>query len=93
MNINLEALGITKEAVVRAVLEETGLTAEGAVKALAKELGVEVINADDYQPEASALSNGAEVLTTEGAARAAILSDGEIATLREAAAIQTRLFS
>ncbi len=92
MNINLEALGITKQAVVNAVLEETGLSAEEAVIALANELGVRIMNADDYKPESNAISNGAEVLTTEGTARAAVLSEGEINTLREAAAISSRLF-
>lgn len=93
MNINLEALGITKQAVVNAVLEETGLSREGAVIALAKELGVEIMNANDYKPETTTLSTGDEVLTSKGAARAAILTDSELNTLREAAAISTRLFS
>jgi len=93
MNLNLEALGVTRESLVQAILKETGLTPEGAVIALAEQLGVDIMKADDYQPTAASLSSGDEVLTSEGAARAAILTESEIGTLREAAAIQTRLFN
>ncbi len=42
MQINLEELGITKEALVKSVLTASGLTAEQAVEQLAGELGVDL---------------------------------------------------
>lgn len=91
MRIDLEKLGVTRESLTRAVLSELGLSPEEAVVALAKELGVEVMNADDYRPN-HPIENGEEVLTSQGAGRAAILTESELATLRDATAIQTRLF-
>lgn len=87
MNLNLEALGVTEASLEKAILSQLNLTREGAVKALAQKFGV------DISPAATVVVNGAEVPTTEGTAKAAILSDSDLRTLREAAAISTRLFS
>lgn len=92
MLIDLEKFGVSKETLVNAVLSETGLSREDAVVELAKTLGVEIQKVDDYQPNAP-VTAGDEVLTTQGPGRAAILTEGELETLRNATAIQQRLFA
>ena len=92
MQVDLNAFGVTEEKLIDAVLSQTGLDREGAVIALANKLGVEIMKADNYRPN-SPVQDGEEVLTSQGAGRAAILTESEIATLREATAIQQRLFS
>lgn len=92
MQVDLSALGVTEEKLIDAVLSQTGLSREDAVVALANRLGVEIMKADDYKPN-SPVQDGEEVLTTQGASRAAILTESEIAILRDATAIQQRLFS
>jgi hypothetical protein len=87
MNLNLEALGLTRESLTKAILSELNLSPEEAVVALAKELGVEVMDAKDYKPETaapSAVSNGDFVPTVDGESKAAILNDEEVAILRSA---------
>jgi len=91
MNLNLEALGVTKESLINGVLAQTGLSAEDAVLKLANELGVEIAKAPDVR--STTISDGDSVLTSAGESRAAILTAAELATLKEAAAIQTRLFA
>lgn len=87
MNLNLEKLGVTEASLEKAVLSELGLTREEAVKALAEKFGV------DLNPTAGIVTSGSEVKTSEGVAKATILSDSELSTLREAAAISSRIFS
>ena len=92
MQVDLNAFGVTEEKLIDVVLSQTGLSREDAVVALAERLGVEIMKADDYQPNAP-VQDGEEVLTSQGAGRAAILTEREIAVLRDATAIQQRLFS
>ncbi len=87
MNLNLEALGVTEASLEKAILSQLGMNREQAVNALAEKFGVE------FNTPIAVVTNGAEVKTSEGVAKAAILSDSELKTLRDAAAISTRLFS
>jgi hypothetical protein len=92
MQVDLSRFGVTREVLINAVLSETGLSREDAVLALARELGVEIQKVDDYQPNVP-VNDGDEVITTRGAGRAAILTESELETLRNATVIQQRLFS
>ena len=94
LKLDLSALGVSEESLIDQVLAQTGLSREAAVIALADRLGVEIMKADDYEAAKPApVNDGDSVLTTRGAGRAAILTESEQATLREAAAISQRLFS
>lgn len=87
MKINLEALGVTEGSLTKAVLSELGLSKEEAVLALADKFGVSL------GKDSTTISTGDSVLTSEGESVAAVLTGAEIATLKEAAAISTRIFS
>lgn len=86
LKLNFEALGVTEDALAQSILDELGMTKEQAVTALAQKFGVDVSTSAIVQ-------NGERVRTTQGEAIATVLTPSEINTLREAASIQTRLFS
>lgn len=80
LSLNLENLGITKEALIEAVLRETGLTPEQAVIELANTLGVPIMDARDYDrekevPAPAGIQTGDIVATAQGDARAIVLDD------------------
>jgi hypothetical protein len=87
LKLNLESLGVTEEALTQSILNELGLTKEQAVKALAERLGVPL------KEDGTSVSTGDSVLTTQGESVAQVLTPAEINTLREAAAISSRIFS
>jgi len=86
LTLNLEALGVTEEALTNAILSELGLSKEEAVKALAESLGVPFSNGS------STVKTGDSVATEQGESVAAIITDSDLATLKNAAAITQRLF-
>ena len=88
ISLNLETLGVTEEALEKSILSTLGLSREGAVKALAEKFGVSI-----SAPESAVVNSGDEVLTSQGASKAAILTESELSTLREAASITNRLFA
>lgn len=87
LTLNLESLGVSEETLKNAILNELGITKEEALSRLAKQLGVEVPS-----PTSSVISSGQTVQTDQGESVAQTLTPSEIATLREAAAIQSRIF-
>lgn len=91
ISLNLAELGVTEEALEASILSTLGLSREGAVKALAEKFGVALPSAE--AAVAAPISSGDEVLTSQGASKAAILTDSELSTLREAASITNRLFA
>ena len=91
ISLNLETLGVTEEALEKSILSTLGLSREGAVKALAEKFGVSLSAPESAV--AAVVSSGDEVLTSEGASKAAILTESELSTLREAASITNRLFA
>jgi len=91
ISLNLAELGVTEEALEASILSTLGLSREGAVKALAEKFGVALPSAE--VAVAAPISSGDEVLTSQGASKAAILTDSELSTLREAASITNRLFA
>jgi len=86
LTLNLETLGVTEEALTQAVLNELGLSKEEAVASLAEKLGVSL---NKTGPN---ISNGDSVQTEQGESVATILTPGEANILKEAAAIQSRIF-
>jgi len=88
ISLNLEKLGVSEKALENAILSELGLSREQAVKALAEKFGVDL-----SAPAAGPVANGSTVKTTDGEATALILSDSELSTLKQAAAISNRIFS
>ena len=88
ISLNLEALGVTEEALEKSILSTLGLNREQAVTALAEKFGVSISTGN-----AGAISTGDEVLTSQGPSVAAVLTTAEIATLKEAASISQRIFS
>lgn len=89
MIVDLSELGVTKESFVEAILTATGCgSREEAVNKLAGELGVKI--PEPFQP--SVISDGDTVQTSDGETQARVLTDSEVEILRQAAAIQTRLF-
>ena len=91
LNLNLEALGVTEEALEKTILSTLGLSREGAVKALAEKFDVAIPSGEVVV--AAPVSAGDEVLTSQGASKAAILTEDELSTLRKAASITNRLFA
>ena len=91
ISLNLAELGVTEEALEASILSTLGLSREGAVKALAEKFGVSLPSAE--VAVAAPISSGDEVLTSQGASTAAILTESELSTLREAASITNRLFA
>lgn len=86
MNLNLGALGVTPEVLEKALLSELGLSRKEAVHALANHFGVEL---NSGQP----IKSGSTVVTEQGASTAQVITEAEVATLRDAAAISARIFS
>ena len=91
ISLNLAELGVTEEALEASILSTLGLSREGAVKALAEKFGVSLPSAE--VAVAAPISSGDEVLTSQGASKAAVLTESELSTLREAASITNRLFA
>lgn len=87
LTLNLEALGVTEEALTQSILSELGLSKEEAVKALADKFGVSLSS------KSSPVAQGDSVLTTQGESVAAVVTLAEAATLKQAAAISSRLFA
>lgn len=87
LTLNLETLGVTEEALTQSILNELGLSKEEAVAALADKFGVSLSQGSN------AISSGDSVLTSQGESVAAVLTNAEVATLKEAAAISARIFS
>lgn len=87
LTLNLEKLGVTEEALTQSILSELGLSKEEAVKALADKFGVSLSS------KPSPVAQGDSVLTTQGESVAAVVTLAEAATLKQAAAISSRLFA
>lgn len=87
LKLDLSALGVSEQALERAILAELGMSREQAVRALANKFGVSL------EGDATVIRNGAEVRTDQGVARAQTLTENELATLRQASQITQRLFA
>jgi hypothetical protein len=75
LSLNLGALGVTDEALIKAVLGQLGITPEQAIEQLAAKLGVS-------PARAGAIQNGDVVQTAQGPAKAVIVSQEGTQALR-----------
>lgn len=87
LTLNLSSLGVSEASLERAILAELGMTREQAVKALADKFGVSLA------APVTTIRDGARVATDKGDAVAQTLTADELATLRNAAQITSRLFA